>query len=188
MSFLNEEEVLQLGLKHLGRNVKISQKASFYGGEHIEIGDNTRIDDFVVISAGPSGINIGKNIHIAVYSYLIGGGYIELQDFSNISSRVSIYSSNDDYSGKYMTNPTIPKEFTNVTSEKVIIKRHVIIGSGTVILPGVTLEEGVAIGALSLVKANCSAFGVYCGNPAKRIKERKQDLLRLELEYLDKDA
>lgn len=52
---------------------------------------------------------IGNYIHIAVYSSLIGSGRITLMDYSNISSRVSIYSSNDDYSGNYMSNPMVPE-------------------------------------------------------------------------------
>ena len=64
-----------------------------------------------------------------------------------------------------------------VSHADVIIGRHVIIGSGSVVLPGVNLEDGVAVGALSLVSKNCSKFGVYFGVPAKRIKERKNDLL-----------
>nr|MDQ3081389.1 acyltransferase [Gemmatimonadota bacterium] len=101
-----------------------------------------------------------------------------------ISPRVSIYSSSDDYSGAAMTNPTVPRQFTGVTDASVFVGRHVIVGSGSVILPGVTLEDGVAIGALSLVQADCGAFGIYAGSPAKFIRERKRDLLKLEREFL----
>ena len=83
---------------------------------NIVIGNNVRIDDFVVLSAGQGGIEIGNYIHIAVFSSLIGAGRIALSDFCNISSRVSIYSSSDDYTGEYMTNPMMPKILTNVTS------------------------------------------------------------------------
>jgi len=83
-----------------------------------------------------------------------------------------------------MTNPMIPDEYTNVVYADVTIGKHVIVGSGTVILPGVTLEEGVAVGALSLVSKKCHAFGIYSGVPAKRIKERKRDLLDLERRFL----
>lgn len=55
-----------------------------------------------------------------------------------------------------------------------------IIGTGSVILPGVTLHEGVAIGALSLVNKNCEAFGIYAGTPARYIGDRKKELLMLE--------
>lgn len=43
-----------------------------------------------------------------------------------------------------------------------------------------TLEEGVAIGALSLVKKDCKFFGIYIGVPVKRIGERKRGMLELE--------
>jgi galactoside O-acetyltransferase len=47
----------------------------------------------------------------------------------------------------------------------------------------VTLEEGVAVGALSLLNKNCEAFGIYAGNPVRRIKERKCNLLELEQKF-----
>jgi len=184
MGLLSRNQIEAMGFAHVGDNVRLSDKASYYNCANIVIGDNVRIDDFCVLSAGAGGIHIGSHIHVAVYSALIGAGRITLSDFSNISSRVSIYSSNDDYSGASMTNPTIPKEFTDVQHADVVIGRHVIIGSGCVILPGVELEQGVAIGALSLVNRSCQAFGIYSGVPAKRIKERKRDLLIVEQAFL----
>jgi len=180
MAMLGREAVKALGFASVGENVQISDRASFYGAGRITLGSNVRIDDFCVLSAGVDGISIGNYVHIAVYSSLIGAGKISLSDYCNISSRVAIYSSNDDYSGAAMTNPTVPSEFTGVTHADVFLGKHVIVGSGSVILPGVTLEEGVAVGALSLVHKSCRAFGIYAGNPARRIKERKRDLLELE--------
>ena len=180
MAFLTEEQIKAMGFRHVGENCLLSDKASYYNCNNIKIGNNVRIDDFCVLSAGIGGIEIGNYIHIAVYSSLIGAGKIVLKDFCNISSKVAIYSSNDDYSGQFMTNPTVPSRYTNVTSSDVIIGKHVIIGSGSVILPGVTLEIGVAVGALSLVNKNCSEFGIYIGTPVKRIKERGRNLLELE--------
>lgn len=87
-----------------------------------------------------------------------------------------------------MTNPTVPSEYTGVTHADVCLGKHVIVGCGSVILPGVTLEEGVAVGALSLVHRRCEAFGIYAGNPAKRIKNRKCDLLELEKQLLASKA
>ncbi len=184
MAFLTPKQISEMGFASVGKKPRLSDKASYYNCKNITIGDNVRIDDFCVLSAGVGGIQIGDYIHIAVYSSLIGAGKISLHDFSNISSRVAIYSSNDDYSGASMTNPTIPAEFTNVTHADVSIGRHVIIGAGSVVLPGVEIEEGVAVGALSLVSRSCEAFGVYSGVPAKRIKERKKDLLAVEEQFL----
>lgn len=177
MSFLTESQLNEMGFASLGTNVLISDKASIYGANRIHIGSNVRIDDFCVLSAGERGIDIGNYIHIAVFSSLIGAGFISLADFCNISSRVAIYSSNDDYSGRYMTNPMVPTKYTNVTHADVILGKHVIIGSGSVVLPGVILHDGVAIGALSLVTKNCEEFGVYVGSPAKKISNRQRDIL-----------
>ena len=79
-----------------------------------------------------------------------------------------------------MTGPTVPSEYANVKHADVFFGKHVAVGSGSVILPGLTLEEGVAIGALSLVNKNCEEFGIYFGSPARRVKERRRDLLVLE--------
>lgn len=185
MAMLGREAIEALGFASVGENVQISERASFYGTNRISLGSNVRIDDFCVLSAGSGGITIGDYIHIAVYSSLIGAGKISLSDFCNISSRVAIYSSNDDYSGAAMTNPMVPSEYTGVNHADVFLGKHVIVGSGSVILPGVTLEDGAAVGALSLIYKNCEAFGIYAGNPARRIKARRRDLLELEQRLID---
>jgi len=184
MAWLTNEQMREMGFACFGKNMMLSDKASYYNCKNIRLGNNVRVDDFCVLSAGMGGIDIGNYIHIAVFSSLIGAGNISLANFCNISSRVAIYSSNDDYSGGAMTNPTVPSEFTNVQHADVKVGRHVIIGAGSIVLPGVTLEEGVAVGALSLVKKDCEAFGIYIGVPAKRIGERKRDLLESEKKFV----
>lgn len=177
MAWLTNEKMTEMGFAHIGKNVLLSDKASYYNCQNIHLSDHIRVDDFCVLSAGIGGIAVGNHVHIAIFSSLMGAGNISLADFCNISSRVSIYSSNDDYSGVAMTNPTLPTALTNVHHADVKVGFHVIIGAGSIILPGVVLEEGVAIGALSLVKKDCQSFGIYAGVPAKRVGERKRDLL-----------
>lgn len=184
MGFYTQEELQALGFAKVGHNVKMSRRASVYNNCKISIGSNSRIDDFCVLSAGEGGIYIGNNVHIAVYSSLIGKGKITLEDFVNISSKVAIYSSNDDYSGEYMTNPTVPEQFTSVVSAAVSVGKHTIIGSGSVVLPGVTIGQGVAIGALSLVNKDCEEFYVHAGAPLKKIKPRLRNLLELEKKFV----
>ncbi|MDR5899470.1 acyltransferase [Halomonas vilamensis] len=180
MAYLSRTELIKFGFKEVGENVYISKKASIYNPSKIKIGNNVRIDDFCILSAGNGGIEVKSYIHIAAYVSLIGAGKITLNNFCNLSSRVSIYSSNDDYSGEFLTNPMVPNEFKNVTSKDVNIGKHVIIGSGSVVLPGVTLEEGVAIGALSLVNKSCEKFTIYAGSPISKLKKRKENLKKLE--------
>lgn len=184
MALLGAQALAAMGFATVGRNVRVSDRASFYGASRIHLGDDVRIDDFCVLSAGQGGIHIGSHIHVAVYSCMIGAGRITLGDFANISSRVSIYSSSDDYSGASMTNPTIPDAYKNVDDAEVRIGRHVVIGAGTVVLPGAVLEDGVAVGALSMVRGHCAEFGIYAGVPARRIRERSRELLEVEQRFV----
>jgi galactoside O-acetyltransferase len=183
--FYHKEELLKFGFKHVGSNVLISDKASLYGCDKISLDDHVRIDDFCILSAGVGGITIGKYVHVAAYTSLIGQGQIILEDFCNLSSKVAIYSSNDDYLGAYMTNPMVPSKYTNVTTGKVHLKKHTIVGSGSVILPNVTLGEGCAVGALSFVNKCYDEFVVIAGNPAKIIKSRKKDLKDFEIKLME---
>lgn len=182
-SFLDSAEIAALGLASCGKNVQISRKASIYGAERLNIGSNVRIDDFCVLSAGEGGIELGSYIHVAAFGLLLGAGRIVLGDFANLSSRVSIYSSSDDYSGMTMTNPMIPDRYKNIDTRPVTIGRHVIIGSGSVLLPGTDLNEGCAVGALSLVAGTGEAFTILAGVPAVAKGQRKTDLLALEAEF-----
>lgn len=70
MPFLSNEALEKVGFKKLGENVKISDKASIYNPETIEIGNNSRIDDFCLLSGK---IIIGKNVHVAAYCNIAGG-------------------------------------------------------------------------------------------------------------------
>jgi galactoside O-acetyltransferase len=97
---------------------------------------------------------------------------------------VSLYSSSDDYTGVHLTNPTVPPAYTGVKHADVRLGRHAIVGAGSVILPGVILGEGVAIGALSLVNRSCEPFGIFAGTPARRVGDRSRQLLEAEQRFL----
>lgn len=182
MAYLNQQQLEQLGFKKLGHNVLISDKASIYNAEKIEIGNNSRIDDFCVLSGN---IKIGNNIHIAALCLIAGGEKgIIIEDFAGIAYNSQVFSQSDDYSGETLTNPTIPQKFKKEIKQSVHIKKHVIIGASSVIFPGVTIETGCSIGAMSLVRKSTKPWGIYTGNPIKRLKHRKQDLLLLEKQYL----
>jgi galactoside O-acetyltransferase len=181
---LERHELLGMGFASVGQNVQIDRSVRFFGAEHIHISDHVRIDPYCIFSAGSAGIVIGRYIHIAPYCSLIGRGRIELVDFSNLSGRVSIYSSSDDFSGGAMTNPTIPPEFTNVRSSPVILERHTIVGAGSVILPGVSIGLAAAIGSLTLIRKDVPEFAIMSGNPARQIGRRSESILEREAEFL----
>jgi len=174
--FLSRATLESFGFKNLGTNVLIHSTAVLVNCSHISIGSNVRIDAFTIISAGDE-IKIGNYVHIAAHCILVGQAAIRLHDFSNVSHATRILSASDDFSGEWLLGPTVPNEFRNVRTEPVEICRHVIIGVGCVVLPGATLCEGVAVGALSLVNNRLDPWGIYVGTPSRRVKERSQNIL-----------
>ncbi len=180
-SFYSVDELNELGLASFGNNVLISSKASIYGAENISIGNNVRIDDFCILSGK---IALGNYIHIAAYTALYGGSAgITIDDFSNISSRICIYSVSDDYSGDKLTNPMVPEKYKNMINKPVHIKKHCIFGTGCTVLPGVTIEEGGSFGSMTLIKTNTEPWSIYVGIPAQKIKQRSKSLLELEKQF-----
>lgn len=174
-SFYSQDELAGLGLASFGENVLISRKVSLYNPGEMHMGSHVRIDDFCILSGK---IRLGSYIHISAYVALYGGFGIELDDYSTISGRVLIYSQNDDYSGEYLTNPMVPESISNVTGGKVSIGKHVIIAAGSVVLPELSIGEGTAVGAMSLVKNSLDPWSVYVGTPARRIGDRSKNLLK----------
>jgi len=180
MAFLSEPELKEMGFANFGKNVLISSKCSIYNPHLISLGNDVRIDDYAVISPSKEPFEIGSFVHIAIHCSLVGRAAIAIKDYSGLSGRVSIYSSSDDYSGEFMTNPTVPEKYSNVSSKRVELGKHVIVGAGTVILPGVTIGEGSAISALALVNRDVPSGVIAGGTPCRTIKPRKTGMLDLE--------
>src|SRR5689334_22344891 len=121
----------------VGENTIISPKASLYGDD-IEIGDNCRIDDFCILSGK---IRIGNNVHVGAYSSLVGKAQITLRDRAQLGQRVYLMSSCDDFSGRSMVGPCVPENLRNVTHAEILLDEDSVVGTGSVVFPGVTIGE-----------------------------------------------
>ena len=182
-SFYDKEELQQLGFRHIGENVLISRRASFYGTDKMWIGDHSRVDDYCLLSGS---VTLGSYVHISAYCALYGGNYgIVFGDCSGISAKGVIYAITDDFSGEYMSNSTLPKDLRNVYGAKVQIGKYCQIGAGSIVLPGALLEEGAALGCMSLAKSVLPAWTISAGIPSKVIKKRKKNM-KILAERLDK--
>ncbi len=183
-AFLTPEDLEAIGVfRAKERNILVHSTAVIRDVDAIEFGENIRIDPFVVISCNQ--LILGDNIHLATGCGIFGAARISIGDFANVSGKVFIYSSSDDYSGKTMTNPTVPIQFTGVQHGEVSIGRHAIVGAGSIILPGSTLGEGVAIGCSSLVNGAIAPWTISAGVPAKKIRNRERKLLEHETAYFN---
>jgi galactoside O-acetyltransferase len=170
----------------VGSNVKISRKTSIYGAELMEIASNVRIDDFCFLSGK---LRFEGHNHVAAACCLYGSREgIIFEPFAGAAPRVAIHADSDDYSGEWMTNPTVDEEFTNVRHGRVALRRHAIIGSASVVLPGVAIGEGCAIGAMSLVVKSTKPWTICVGIPCGEAGARSRKLLELEKRMRDKKA
>ncbi len=187
--YYRDDELREFGFGAIGSNVQIAKNCTIVGLGNIEIGNNVRIDAYASLIVPAGGwIRVGSYVHIGGYCLLSAGDGVTLEDFSGLSQGVRIYSRTDDYTGKYLTNPTVPERYTGIARGAVRLGRHVIVGSGTVILPRVTIGEGASVGALSLVTKSLEPWGVYMGCPVKRLKGRSKRLLELEQQLLDETS
>jgi acetyltransferase-like isoleucine patch superfamily enzyme len=187
-SLYTAEELRQM-LGSAGENVAVNRSVVFYLPKNVHLGSNVRIDCFSLLSSGSRGIMIGDYVHIAAYGALFGsGGKIQMESFSGLSSRVTVYTSTDDYVDGFMSNPTVDAEFTKTRTGDVVFKKHALIGCGAVIMPGVTVELGAAVGALSFVNKDVPEFTVVSGVPCRVIKQRNRRLLELEAAFLAKPS
>lgn len=175
--FWNLDELRSFSFASLGEDVQISKHALIYQPHLISIGNNVRIDDFAKLNGK---INIGSNIHIASYVCLMGSYGITLNDYAQISLRATLLSATDDFSGDFLVGPQVKMEYRKISGGEIVLEKHALVGAGSMIFPGVTLREGAAVGAMSLVMRSTKKWTVYFGNPAVPIKERSRNMLKLE--------
>jgi acetyltransferase-like isoleucine patch superfamily enzyme len=171
--FYSEAELDEMGFQSLGTGVLISTKASIYGVSRIRLGNNIRIDDFVSISASKY-VEIQDNVHIGSFSYMAGQEDIILEKNVGISQGVRIYSTVDDFLGLGLVGPMIDIEYRRPSSGPVRIKKYSVIGSGSTILPGVTIGFNSGVGAMSLVNTDIPDHKLAHGIPAKPTLNRSK--------------
>lgn len=182
-AFLSRDVLETLGFARLGEDVLIHSTAVIVDCSKISLGSRVRIDPFVIISTR-GGVEFGNNVHIGGHSVMAGHAAIHLDDFVNISHYVGIYTSNDDFSGRTLSNPTVHGVISGARIASISFGRHSCVGFGSLILPGARLAEGSVLGAMSRVSRPMKPWTTYAGIPARRIRERRRDVLVHEQEYL----
>lgn len=134
---------------------------SCYIGEGTYVGHRSKLS-FAKIGKFCS---IGQDVRIVV-------GHHPLTQ--EVSSHPAFYSTREQ-AGFTFARESRYDEFTYVDTENrycVIIGNDVWIGSNAIILEGVKIGDGAAIGAGSLITKDVEPFSVYVGNPQRMIKYR----------------
>ena len=139
----------------LGKDVKIYEFVNLYG---CEIGDGSQIGTFVEIQKNAK---IGKRCKISTHTFICEGVVIEDECF--IGHHVVFI--NDRYPKAANTDGSLQTD-ADWTVIPTRVKRGASIGSGAVILCGVTIGEGALVGAGSVVTKDVPPHSVVAGNPA----------------------
>jgi acetyltransferase-like isoleucine patch superfamily enzyme len=147
----------------LGRNVRVYAFVNLYG---CEIGDETSIGTFVEIQKGA---RIGARCKIQSHTFICEGVTIEDEVF--VGHNVNFL--NDRW--PQATNPDgSPKTDADWTLEPTVVKRRAALGTGAVILPGVTIGAGAIVGAGAVVTKDVADGATVVGNPARPVVSRRR--------------
>ena len=180
-TFYTPEELKELGIKEFGENVKISRNAMLYHPEKLVLGHDVRIDDFTIVSGN---VRLHNFVHLSQFCGLYGDeAGIEIEDYTAVAAKCSIYAVSDDYIEASIPTPMVPMKYKNMIQKSVHIGKYSILGANTVILPGVTINEGTTVGAMSLCNKDLEAWSVYVGIPARKIKNRDKKIVDLVEEF-----
>ena len=145
----------------LGRNVRIYSFTNLYG---CEIGDDVKIGTFVEIQKG---VKIGNRCKISSHTFICEGVTLE----EGVFIGHNVVFTND-------RHPRATNEAGQLQSEAdwvcapTVVKRGASIGSGAVLLCGVTIGENAMVGAGSVVTKDVPADSTVAGNPARIIKPK----------------
>lgn len=151
-----------------GSNVIIEPSVLVFHPESIEIGNNVYIGHLTILHGYyKNRMVIGESTWIGQMCYLHSAGGIEIGKNVGIGPRVSILTSHHN-----LENTKKPIIQNNLIFKKVIIEDDCDIGTGAIILPGVTIGKGAQIGAGAVVTKNVKPYSVVGGVPAKLIRLR----------------
>jgi UDP-2-acetamido-3-amino-2,3-dideoxy-glucuronate N-acetyltransferase len=144
----------------LGKNVKMSSFVNLYG---CEIGDNTKIGTFVEIQKNAV---IGRNCKISSHTFICEGVHIGDDVFvgHNVTFVNDLYPRATTGSGELQTE-------ADWTVIETAVKNGASIGSGAIILAGVTIGEQAMVGAGAVVTKDVPPDMIVAGNPAKVLRK-----------------
>lgn len=182
--WLTQSELNRLGFASVGDDVLIDRRAALINPSLCKIGDGARVDAFALLSPGEGHIEVGRNVHISAGATIFGSGGVTIRDFATVSVGVNIFSVSDDFSDGFLSNPTVPMEFRKIKLSPVTIEKYGLVGSNSVLLPGVTVGYGASVGALTLVTRSIPDHEIWAGSPAKKVGVRNREVfLSLVSEY-----
>lgn len=117
-----------------------------------------------IIGENPNLLKLHPSVYIGGKVTFFCNAEISIDEHTMIAHNVLIHTATHDYNDHPMWYKRIDRP--------VKIGKHVWIGTGVIILPGVVIEDYSVIGAGTIVAKNVPRGAILLGNPAKIIKFR----------------
>ena len=155
-------------------SAKISKYADIEAsikGTKTMIGNHSFVDSFVKMKpAGGSGdIIIGDKCYINSGTVIYSGNGVFIGNGVMIASNCTIAPVNHGYLDKNI--PILEQGFLE-SKGGIYIDEDVWVGANCIVLDGAKIGKGVVVGSGSVVRGELEPYGVYAGNPLKKIGER----------------
>jgi acetyltransferase-like isoleucine patch superfamily enzyme len=142
----------------LGKGVRIHDFTNLYG---CEIGDEVKVGAFVEIQKG---VRVGNRCKISSHTFICEG--VTLEDEVFVGHNVTF--TNDKRPRATSAGGELQTE-ADWTCIPTLVRRGASIGSGSVVLCGITVGENALVGAGSVVTHDVPAGGIVAGNPARSL-------------------
>ena len=159
-------------LKKCGNGVKINPMAKIAKPEVVELGDNCRLGDFSFIFGG-KGVQIGKYTDFQPHTRIWGGGRCIIGDRVSTGPGTTFLTATYSHEGGKIMVDGMGEGMAEEQGGLCEVGNDVYIGANSVIMP-VKVGEGAVIAACSFVTHNLKPWGIYAGNPAKRVGWREK--------------
>lgn len=159
-------------LKYLGVGAIVGRTVRIRRPEETIIGDHAIVDDFTYISCA---LEIGRCCHIASHVNISGGaGKVKMGDYVGVAAGCSLHAGSSDYIVVSLDLPTVPPELRfGGMIENIQLADHVLLGSHTVVLPGVQLPMGSATTAMTVLrKQEYEPWTLYSGMEGRKLCRR----------------
>lgn len=156
----------------LGKRVFIDDRCLIFrnsNGGAVELGDNVYIYRDTIIETGDGGcVTIGKGSSIHPRCQL--NAYLQP---IQVGSGVMIAANCAFYSYDHGMAPELPVRQQPLCSRgPIVVSDEAWIGTGSIVLSGVSIGTGAVVGAGSVVTRDVPAGAIVAGNPARIIKMR----------------
>jgi galactoside O-acetyltransferase len=135
----------------------IHQPTTIICEEEFSLAESSRIDSYCLISA-EGGARIQDESVIHAGSHVVGTGSFEMGPRSVITYNCVVLTSTADLA--YPASSVVPKDQRRSITADVKLERETFVGSGSVVMPGVTVAEGGAIAANTYVDEDVPPWSI----------------------------